>query len=252
MMQPKRVFILGIGVHDVTMDEALQHIMAFATSGTFHHVVTVNPEFIMAARQNAEFAAVLNAADLAVPDGVGLLWAARWQGRPLRQRVAGVDLVERVAEASARRGLRLYLLGAAEGVAADAARRLTQRYPGLLIAGTYAGSPRPDEEEAILSRIIEARPHILFVAYGSPQQDLWIARNRERLGVGVAMGVGGAFDFIAGRARRAPLWVQRLGLEWLHRLLHEPWRWRRMLALPRFVWAVLSGGGSQDEEQGRP
>ena len=247
-MQARRVLILGIGVHDVTMDEAVQQIVAFAASGDFHHVVTVNPEFIMAARENAQFAAVLNAADLAVPDGAGLLWAARQQGQPLRERVAGVDLVERVAEAGARWGLRLYLLGAQEGVAVEAARRLTQRYPGLLVAGAYAGSPRPDDEAAILSRISEARPHILFVAYGAPQQDLWIARNRERLGVGVAMGVGGAFDFIAGRARRAPRWVQRLGLEWLHRLLHQPWRWRRMLALPRFVWAVLTGGEGSRED----
>ena len=234
-MQRQRIHILGITIDNVTMDEAVERIVQFAASGEFHHAVTVNPEFIMAGRSDPAFAAVLNTADLAVPDGIGLIWAARWRGQPLRERVAGVDLVEQVAAVAAQRGLRLYLLGARPGTADAAAAILTKRYPGLIIAGAYAGSPHPDEDEAIGARIGEAAPHILFVAYGAPQQDLWIARNRGRLPAGVAMGVGGAFDFISGRARRAPRWMQRLGLEWLHRLYHEPWRWRRMLARPRFV-----------------
>jgi len=238
-MQRQRIHILGITIDNVTMDEAVDRIVQFAASGAFRHAVTVNPEFIMAARNDPAFAAVLTTADLAVPDGIGLIWAARWRGQPLRERVAGVDLVEQVAAVAAARGLRLYLLGARPGTADAAAATLTNRYPGLIIAGAYAGTPHPDEDAAIAARICEAAPHILFVAYGAPQQDLWIARNRARLPAGVAMGVGGAFDFICGRARRAPRWMQRLGLEWLHRLYHEPWRWRRMLALPRFVWAVL-------------
>jgi len=238
-MNRQRIPILGIEVDDVTMDGAAERIVAFAASGACHHAVTVNPEFIMEARRTPPFAAVLNAADLAVPDGVGLLWAARWRHQPLRERVAGVDLVERVSAVAAQRGLRVYLLGAQPGVADAAADALTSRYPQLLIAGTFAGSPGHDEEDAILARISDARPHILFVAYGAPQQDLWIGRNRARLSAGVAIGIGGALDFISGRRRRAPRWLQRLGLEWLYRLYHEPWRWRRMLALPRFVWAVL-------------
>lgn len=225
------------------MDEAVQRMADFAASGAFHHVVTVNPEFTMAARRNPAFAAVLEQSDVAAADGVGLLWAARWQHRPLRQRVAGVDLVTGFAVVAAARGLRLFLLGAQPGVAAEAAGRLAERNPGLIIAGAYAGSPVPQENDDIVQRVAAARPQALFVAYGAPQQDLWIERNRQALaeaGIGVAMGVGGAFDFIAGRSKRAPAWVQRLGMEWLHRLLHEPWRWRRMLALPRFVWAVLT------------
>ncbi len=240
---PRAVSILGVAVHDVTMDEAVAIIGDFAASGSFHHVVTVNPEFVMEARRNAAFAAVLDTADLAVPDGVGILWAARRWGRPLRERVAGVDLVERIAALAARQGLGVYFLGAAPGVAEAAARCLTAAFPQLITAGTYAGSPRPEDDQAILDRLAAAHPAILLVAYGAPQQDLWIHRNRNRLGVSVAMGVGGAFDFISGRARRAPRWMRRLGLEWLHRLLHEPWRWRRMLALPAFAWAVLRHGG---------
>ena len=238
-MQRQCLRILGIRIDDVTMDEAVERLAAFAASGVCHHAVTVNPEFIMEAQKNAAFAAILNAADLALPDGIGLVWAARWRGRPLRERVAGVDMVERLAAVAAQRGLRLFLLGAAPGVAEEAAAILAARYAGLVIAGTYAGSPRPEDDEAALSRIVSARPHILLVAYGAPRQDEWIERLRARLPVGVAMGIGGAFDFISGRRRRAPVWLQRLGLEWLHRLYMEPWRWRRMLALPGFVWAVL-------------
>ncbi len=238
-MHREQIHILGIPIDNITMSDAIERIVAFAASGVLHHVVTVNPEFIMEAHRNPPFAAVLTAADLAVPDGIGLVWAARWRRHPLRERVAGVDLVERVAEAAATHGLRVFLLGALPGVAEGAASVLCTRYPGLIIAGVYAGSPDPVSDDDIVARVAQAQPHILFVAYGAPQQDLWIERNRERLRVGAALGVGGAFDFISGRSRRAPRWVQRAGLEWLHRLYHEPWRVRRMLALPRFVWAVL-------------
>jgi N-acetylglucosaminyldiphosphoundecaprenol N-acetyl-beta-D-mannosaminyltransferase len=154
--------------------------------------------------------------------------------------VAGSDLVPRIAERAAAHGWRLFFLGAGRGVAQEAAARLRRRYAGLQVAGTYAGSPALDEEAEIVDLVRAASPHVLLVAYGAPAQDLWIARNLERLGVPVCMGVGGAFDFVGGVRKRAPLWVQRLGLEWLYRLLQEPWRWRRQLALPRFTIAVLA------------
>jgi N-acetylglucosaminyldiphosphoundecaprenol N-acetyl-beta-D-mannosaminyltransferase len=119
------------------------------------------------------------------------------------------------------------------------AQRLSEQYPNLQIVGTYSGSPDVEEEHQIVALVKQPKPDIVFVAYGAPQQDKWIARNLDRLGVPLAMGVGGAFDFIAGVAVRAPRWMQRLGLEWLHRLYREPWRWRRMLALPRFVGLVM-------------
>jgi N-acetylglucosaminyldiphosphoundecaprenol N-acetyl-beta-D-mannosaminyltransferase len=169
-----------------------------------------------------------------------LLYAARRFGRALPERVAGSDLVYRLAERSARHGWRLFLLGAAPGVAEQAAAALRRRYPGLIIAGVYAGSPSPAENDAIVGRINASLADLLYVAYGAPEQDKWIARNRSALKtVRLALGVGGALDFIAGRARRAPRWLQRLHLEWFYRLLREPWRWRRMLALPHFVWRVL-------------
>ncbi|MFQ5811569.1 MAG: WecB/TagA/CpsF family glycosyltransferase [Anaerolineae bacterium] len=237
--QPPPSTILGVRTDNVNYGEALSLVEGFVVSGTSHQVVTVNPEFIVAAQSDDDFRSVLNASSLALPDGVGLLWAARFLGRPLQERVTGTDTVQRVAALAAQKGYSLFLLGAAPGVAVATAARLCQTYPGLRIAGTHAGSPSLEEEDEIVRLIQKAKPDILFVAYGAPQQDKWITRNLERLGVPVAMGVGGAFDFISGQAKRAPRWLQRLGLEWLHRLACEPWRWRRMLALPRFVWLVI-------------
>lgn len=244
-----RVTILGIPVDRVDEEEALARILGFIEGGGAHQAATVNPEFIVAAQKDEEFRRVLQGADLALPDGAGLLWAARYLGEPLKERVAGVDMVVRLAEIAAEKGYRLFLLGAGEGVAQATADILRREHPHLAIVGIYAGSPSPEEEAGIVEMVREARPHILFVAYGAPQQDLWVRRNLGRLEVPVAMGVGGAFDFISGRAERAPAWMQRLGLEWLHRLLREPWRWRRMLALPKFVWLVLNSRRSSDKER---
>ncbi|HOG48417.1 MAG TPA: WecB/TagA/CpsF family glycosyltransferase, partial [Anaerolineae bacterium] len=202
--------------------------------------VTLNPEFIVRARRDAAFAAVLEAADLALPDGVGIVWASYILGTPLHGRATGVQTVLDLAVSAGERGLSFYLLGAAPGVAEAAAARLVTHAPGLRIAGTFAGSPAPEVEDETVARIRQAAPDFLLVAYGAPQQDLWIARNKERLGVPVAIGVGGTFDYLSGRvAWPSPLW-RRLGLEWLCRLLRQPWRWRRMLALPRFAFLVFA------------
>jgi N-acetylglucosaminyldiphosphoundecaprenol N-acetyl-beta-D-mannosaminyltransferase len=236
---PKPILILDSPVHNVTMGQVLSLAVEFMNEPRLHQITTVNPEFIMTAQGDATFREVLEQADLCVPDGIGLLLAARRLGYPLLERVAGSDLVYELARLSAENGWRLFLLGAAEGVAAEAGTILQSRYPGLQIAGCYAGSPAITENEAIITRINDSRAEILYVAYGAPNQDKWIARNKEYLStVRLAMGVGGSLDFITGRSVRAPAWAQRLGLEWLHRLYKEPWRWRRMLALPRFAWQV--------------
>lgn len=238
----KRSHLLGVPIDDVTYEEMLALVAEFVADKRTHQICTVNPEFVMAAQHDRGFMMVLNQADLCLPDGIGILWAARWCGRPLRERVAGVDSVDRIAGSAEREGWRLYLLGASPGVAERTAMILQGRYPSVQVAGTYAGSPAPDAEEEIVAHINAANADVLFVAYGAPRQDKWIARNAEHLDVRVAMGVGGAFDFIAGVARRAPPWMQSVGLEWLHRLLCEPWRWRRQLALLRFAWAIVRHG----------
>lgn len=196
----------------------------------------------MTAQVDRAFASVLEQADLAVPDGVGILWAARRQGVRLRQRVGGADVVLPLARQCAALGQRLFLLGAAGGVAEQAAHELCRLAPGLQIAGAFAGSPRPEHDAALVARVRAAEPQVLLVAYGAPAQDMWIGRNKERLGVPVSMGVGGTLDYLAGVQRRAPAIVRRLWLDWAFRLITQPWRWRRMLALPRFAWAVLREG----------
>jgi len=235
-----RVDILGVRVDDATYDDLLAAVDAFIRSGRPHQIVTLNPEMLVAAHDDPDFRHRLNAADLNVADGVGLILAARWLGHPLRGRVTGSDGIYHLAAHSARRGYRPFFLGAAPGVAEIVADRLRALHPGLEVAGTYAGSPRAEEEEEIIARVRAAAPHLLLVAYGVPAEEKWIARNRDRLGVPVMIGVGGAFDFVAGVARRAPRWMRRVGLEWLYRLLREPWRWRRQLALLRFVRLVIA------------
>ena len=226
-------------VDAVTFDQALGYIEEFIADGDPHQIVTVNPEFVMAAQSDAEFRDIINTSALALPDGAGVWWASRRLGNPLPERIPGVDLVERLAALSVQQNYRLFFLGAMPGVADQTVEMLASRYPGMAIAGTYAGSPRKEDEETITERVRAARPQILFVAYGAPIQDRWIARNLERLDVPVCIGVGGSFDYIAGVQSRAPRWLRRLGLEWLHRLVTQPWRWRRMLALPRFAWQVF-------------
>lgn len=235
----KSVSILGVRVDDVTFEDALMHIERAVASRGLCQIATVNVEFIMEARRNPAFRQVLAEASLCVPDSTGVVWAARRQGRRLRQRVAGVDLVERIAARAAERGWRIYFLGAAPGVAERAASVLSERYPGLKVAGCYVGSPRPNEEDEIVGWVRAANPDVLYVAYGAPEQDLWIFRNQGRIGVPVAIGVGGSFDFIAGVAQRAPIWMRRAGLEWLHRLIKEPRRLRRQMVIPHFVFLIL-------------
>ncbi len=237
---PRRVRILGVRVDDVTWDEALAYIARFVASGQPHQMMTPNPEFVMRARRDPAFRLLLDRVDLAPADGVGLKWAARLLGGDLQDVVPGSDLVERLAAVGMHVGQRWFLLGAAEGVAAKAAEKLRERYPGLEIAGAWSGMPDPEQDDDICRRIETANPiDVLLVAYGAPKQDEWIARNQPRLRIPVAIGVGGTFNFIAGHSRRPPRFVRQLNLIWLFRLLTEPRRWRRQLALVHFAGLVL-------------
>ena len=238
-------------VHAVTNAQTLELIEQFIAEGTPHQLTTVNPEFVVAAQKDDEFRQIINQSALALPDGIGLVKAANYlDDTPLPERVAGSDLVVNLAELSHQKGYRIYFLGAWEGVAEKAVAMLRQRYPNLQVAGVFAGSPAVEENEAIVQRILPTRPDILLVAYGAPKQDKWIARNLEQLQIPVCMGVGGSFDFLAGTAKRAPVWLQRIHLEWLHRLITQPWRWKRIWnAVVVFSWMVLkqgSGGGGQE------
>ncbi|HEY4027097.1 MAG TPA: WecB/TagA/CpsF family glycosyltransferase, partial [Candidatus Dormibacteraeota bacterium] len=215
--------ILGVRVDCLDMAGAVETIARMVEErGQTRLVATVNPEFVMRARVDDEFHDVLENAALCLADGIGVVWAMRRQGCPQYERVAGSDLVPNLARRCAASGWRPFLLGAAPGVAVAAACRLERDNPGLRVAGVHAGSPAPDDDEEALRRIAAARPDLLLVAYGAPHQELWIARNRRRLDVPVAIGVGGTFDFLAGRVRRAPAWLREAHLEWLWRLLLQP------------------------------
>lgn len=239
--QFKSVEVFGVRLDDVTLDETLDILEGYIQSGTPHLVATNNTEFVMVAQKDEEFRQVLNSADLSIPDGVGLIWGLGILGTPVRQHVRGTDTVWQLLERAAVKGYSVFLLGAAEGVAEAAADRMRERYPRIKIAGTYAGSPDPRHDDAMVDIVRKAgHVDILLVAYGAPAQEKWIARNKERLGVPVAMGVGGVLDFIAGRVKRAPAWIRRIELEWLYRLWQQPWRWKRQLALPEFALKVLA------------
>ena len=236
----QRLNILRVPVDAITYEGWLAQIDTWIGSGSrARHVCTVNPEFIMIAQGDPIFLHILQRAAFCVPDGVGLLWASRRLGKPLPGRVTGSDGLPLIARRAEQRGWKIFFLGAAEGIAEKAARKLKARYQRLQVAGTYSGSPSAAEEDEIVEMINASGADILFVAFGAPNQDKWIARNLPRLQVSMAMGVGGSFDFIAGIVQRAPAWMQERGLEWLYRLLKQPWRLKRMLRLPRFVIAVL-------------
>ena len=223
------------------MQGALDRIEELVEAGGHHLVATVNPEFVMRASGDRDFARVLESADLCLADGTGVVWAARRKGCRIRGPVAGVDLIPPLAAMCARRGFELFLLGAAPGVAAELASRLQAERPGLKVAA-YAGSPDSSSDDEALKLIRAHHTRVLLVAYGAPKQELWIDRTKDRAGVAVAIGVGGAFDYLTGRVSRAPAWMRRAGLEWLHRLVRQPWRIRRMAVLPQYAIKVLSAG----------
>ncbi len=231
----RAVDVLGVRVDDVTYDESLAMLRDAIARREPSVVTTPNPEFVMTAREDPEFRAMLDRAALNIPDGVGLLIAARWLGDHLREHVQGTDLVLKLAAESPAAGYRWFLLGGWGDVSARAARALETRFPGLQVAGADPGSPRAEDDDATRAVIRAAgRVDVILVAYGAPKQEAWLDRNLAELEIPVGIGVGGVFNYLAGDAPRAPAWVRRLHFEWLHRLVTQPWRWRRQLALPRF------------------
>ncbi len=232
--------ILGLPVHRVCTEDALRFFGdAIAARDVPRHAVTADASMAVTARRDPELRAIIAGADLVTPDGAGILWASRLLRCPLTDKVSGVDLVAQAARLSAERGWRLFFLGAAPGVAAEAGERLCARFPGAQVVGTHDGYFTPAQEPEVLAQIREARPDILFVAFGIPRQEKWIARHKAALGVPVSLGIGGSFDVHSGRVRRAPLWMQRRGLEWLHRLAANPKKIGKVMTLPKFVLLAL-------------
>jgi N-acetylglucosaminyldiphosphoundecaprenol N-acetyl-beta-D-mannosaminyltransferase len=242
-----RFTLLGVPVDPLTQAQAVDWVAGAIARGRPRVVISVNPERIMHAGRDPAYAAVLRAADLALADGAGVLWAAHRIGHPLPERVTGVDFVRALAARGAAEHWRFFFLGGGPGVAEAAAQALLEAFPGFTLAGTHAGSPAPAEDAVTTEAVRASGAQVLLLAFGAAAEEAWLARNLGRSGALVGMGVGGAFDFIAGRTQRAPRWMRERGLEWLHRLSREPWRWRRMLALPRFVLRVVREEKRSDE-----
>ncbi|OGO83922.1 MAG: N-acetylmannosaminyltransferase [Clostridiales bacterium GWE2_32_10] len=234
-----KVNILGVNIDKVTMNEAINRVMGFLDSDKLNTVYTPNPEFIMNARDDEEFKKILNEGDLVIPDGIGVVYASRILGNPVSERVPGYELTENILKGIKDKKYTAYFLGSKGDTAKLAAENMMQKYTGLKVAGYRDGYFKVEEEERIIDEINRLEVDYLVVGLGSPKQEQFIYRNKQKLKVKVAIGNGGTLDIMAGKVKRAPVIFQKLGLEWLYRLLKEPTRFKRMLKLPQFMWIVI-------------
>jgi N-acetylglucosaminyldiphosphoundecaprenol N-acetyl-beta-D-mannosaminyltransferase len=235
-----RFELLGAPIDPLTLRETVDAIEQVIDAGRSVQHASVNAAKVVRLQDDPALREALWSCEFVTADGAAVVWAARLLGRPLAERVAGIDLMEALLERAAGRGYGVYLLGARAEVVAKAAEEMRRRHPTIQIAGSHHGYFAPAEEDEVVAAIAAARPQLLFVALETPQKELFLERHRGVLRIPFAMGVGGAFDILAGRRRRAPSWAQRLGLEWLFRLLQEPRRlWRRYLyGNTRFITLV--------------
>ncbi|MBD2447498.1 WecB/TagA/CpsF family glycosyltransferase [Nostoc sp. FACHB-152] len=241
-----RVNICGVEIDKYSFDEVIEQIVKHTVaSGKPEYVVTPNAMHILLLQKDAEFHNIYSKSFLVVPDGVSLLWAAKFLKTPLQGRVNGTDLFEKLCAVAAQKGLKVFLLGGRPGAAQKAKEVLEARHPNLAIVGTYCPpygfESQPEELDFINSQIKAASPDILFVGLGAPKQEKWIAANYLELGVPISVGIGVSFELVANMVRRAPVWMQKTGLEWLFRLIVEPQRlWKRyIVGNPTFIWLVL-------------
>lgn len=235
-----RIDVLGVSFDDLTMDEAVEIALGFMQERRACYACTPNPEIVMAAKGDASLRAALSGAELVLADGVGITKAAAMLGTPLKSRVPGIDFASNVISRLAQRGGSVYLLGAKPLVAEAAAEKLTQTYPGIVIAGTNDGYFTDDAP--VIEKISAASPDFLMVCLGSPKQELWMSANAGRLSCGLMAGLGGSLDVLAGNVQRAPETWRRLGLEWLYRVIKEPKRLGRVMKLPAFVLEAAAEG----------
>ena len=236
----KKVNILGARIDKFTMDEAKNVAMSFFESEGRKVIYTPNSEIILYASRNSEYMDKLNSADLMIADGIGVVYGARILNDKLPERVAGYDLLRSILPLMAQKGLSLYLLGAKPTVAEIAGENLKKEYPGIVIKGCHDGYFKDDEE--VIKDINEKKPDLLLVCLGFPKQENWIYDNREKLDVKAMIGAGGCLDVFAGIVERAPEFYCKHGLEWFYRLKKEPWRFKRMTALPVFILKVMFKG----------
>ena len=232
-----RIDVMGVGFDSLTIEEAVAKAKTLMAERRAAYVVTPNPEIVMVCREQPEAMEAVQAADLVLPDGIGVIYGARILGTPLKTKLPGIDFIQALMADMAKEGKSVFLLGAKPGVAEAAAEKLKAQYPGLAVVGTQDGYFKDDAP--VVEAVNAARPDLLLVCLGAPKQELWMQRNQSLLNVGLMAGLGGSLDVFAGNVRRAPKAFQRLGLEWLYRLMKEPKRIGRMMKLPKFLFACI-------------
>lgn len=254
--------ILGVGVTNASKEEVLEYISkSLENFKKKYFIVTPNPEFLILANKNPNYKNILNRAELALTDGIGVILAAKILGKSLKERFTGIELLESLCKIVVRKPITVGFLGGGLGVAEKTAECLRLEYPHLKIVFAAAEWPEgdfvlenqrgktqnttPNSTEKVNSVVPRTVQHglamidILFVAFGAPKQEIWISENLENLPVKIAIGVGGAFDYVSGKVHRAPVWIQNIGFEWLYRLIRQPWRIKRQFSLLKFAWLVL-------------
>ena len=263
-----KINILGIKINQITFQEVFDKIDFFLESNNGHYITTVNPEMIVTAQKDENFKDILNKADISVPDGIGILWASKFLSSKdcytvtllklfisglslifypkycrqiLPERISGADLIYKICQKFQNSNYSIFFLGAENNVAKKTAQKLKEKFPNLKIAGTNSSVIAKRDDDKIIQEINQAKPNILFIAFGAPKQEKWIAENLEKIpSVKLAIGVGGTFDFISGKTKRSPKFIQKIGLEWLWRFILQPWRAKRIfMATAVFVWKVL-------------
>lgn len=232
-----RLNIMGVDFDSLTLSEAVDRAEALISERRAAYVVTPNPEIVITCWENTDAMEAVQNADLVLPDGVGVVYGATILGTPLKGKLPGIDFATELMRRMAKRCGRVYLLGAKPGVAEMAGERLTEQFPGLIVCGTHDGYFQ--EDAPVIDEINALQPDLLLVCLGAPKQEIWMLRNRSALKVGLMAGLGGSLDVFAGTVKRAPAFFQKLGLEWFYRLIKEPWRFKRMMKLPKFLFACI-------------
>lgn len=238
-----RIDVLGVQFDNVTMDQAVERAAAMIAQGGAHYAVTPNAEFVQRAEKDEAFRAALNGANLVLPDGIGVIYAAKILGTPLQGRVPGCDFAAALCDWMAKNGRKLFLLGAKPGVAAQAAENLEKTYPGLCVCGTHDGYFQ--EDAPVVEAIRASGADAVFVCLGAPKQEYWMIEHGPQTGASFLIGLGGSLDVFAGTVKRAPAIWQKLGLEWLYRLLKQPSRIGRMAKLPLFLVSAVKAKGKK-------
>ncbi|SDJ27714.1 WecB/TagA/CpsF family glycosyltransferase [Salimicrobium halophilum] len=231
---------LGVDVAPLTYKEIIKQITKNIEAGEPSTVIAVNPEKVMKAREDEQLRDLINGSTFQIPDGIGVVLASKWTGGAITERVTGIEMMGYLLHLAEQRRLRVFIYGAKEEVVTEAIANIKKNHPNITIAGYENGYE--DDEEKVVQHIQEAEADMLFVALGSPKQELWIRRNKERLPVKVYQGVGGSLDVWAGAVQWAPKVWRDMNLEWLYRLLSDPKRFKRQTALPKFAWEILTKG----------